>query len=188
MESATCIAAVAHNGIVWMGGDSAVTHEDGGRKILTNKKVFIRSDEQYNNWIFGFTGAFRFAQLLQFEVKLPDITSINEDYLLKILVTKFIPALHTCLKEHYFEQVEKNRAMGGTCLIGIKGRIFEIGNLYSIHESAKSYNAIGCGGPTALGSLFSTESLEPEKRIQIALAASEEFNWAVGSPFTIIHT
>ena len=188
MESATCIAAVAHNGIVWMGGDSVATDQDGGRKILTNKKVFMRSDAQQNNWIFGFMGPFRFAQLLQYELKLPDLTKDEESDLLGILVTKFIPALHTCLKDHFFEQVEKNRAIGGTCIIGIQGRIFEIGNQYSIYESVKPYNAIGCGAPTALGSLFSTESLGPEKRIQIALTASEQFNWGVGGPFTIIHT
>ena len=188
MESATCIAAVSHNGIVWMGGDSAATTADGDIKILSNKKVFIRTDEQQNNWIFGFMGAYRFAQLLQYEVQLPNFTTEDDNDLLGFLVRNFIPLLQTCLKEKSFEQVDKSRSTGGTCLLGLKGRIFEIGNQYSIHETAKPYTAIGCGGPTALGSLFSTVSLQPEDRLQLALTAAEQFNWGVAGPFTIIHS
>jgi hypothetical protein len=188
MESATCIAALVHNGIVWMGGDSAATSVDGDIKILTNKKIFKRSDEHQNNWVFGFMGAYRFAQLLQYEVKLPNLPTQSGYDLLGFLVSNFIPALSTCLKDNSFEQNEKSRAIGGTCLVGLKGRIFEIGSHYSVQESALPYQAIGCGAPTALGSLFSTPSLEPEQRLQTALAASEQLNWGVKSPFTILHS
>lgn len=184
MESATCIVALKQGSVIWIGGDAATTSTDGDLSILSNKKVFNRIDKNGNNWLFGFTGAFRFAQLLQYNLELPELDNTSD--LLGELVRNFIPKLRSCLHDQGFEQIEKNRVIGGTCIIGLLGRIFEIGSQYSVTESTMPYHAIGCAKQTALGSLFSTKNLEAKERIELALAAAAEFNWAVRGPFEII--
>lgn len=189
MESATCIVALACKGKVYIGGDSASSDDTSKElSVLSNKKVFRFTDPQQNTWLVGFTGFYRFGQLLQYKFKFPEIVEEDAKDLLRCMVVKFIPELQTCLREAGFEQKDKDRSIGGTCIVCIRGRIFNIGTNYSVQENAFPYDAIGCGSSFAFGSLYSTEKLTPEKRINLALKAAEKFSTGVQSPFTVLHS
>jgi len=57
-------------------------------------------------------------------------------------------------------------------------------------EPESGYCAVGCGEDLALGSLYTTESLNwtPDDRVKIALEAAEKFSSMVQRPFHILNT
>ena len=185
MDSATCIVALAHEGTVWIGGDSlSIDVSKSEQAILTNPKVFKKTDTEGTVWLFGFSGTYRFGQLLQYNFELPSFNVQANP--LQFMVSTFVPALQQCLRKAGFEQKEKDRVIGGNALIGVQGRIFNVGIQYSVVEYNMPYNAIGCGAPYAIGSLFSTQTLNPYKRIELALQAAEAFSIGVQRPFVIL--
>ena len=76
---------------------------------------------------------------------------------------------------------------GGTFLVGYKGRLFIVHSDYQVAIPSQQFAACGCGQDIALGSLYSTASRSPLKRIELALKASQEFSAGVREPFHIIH-
>lgn len=186
MDSATCIVALADQGKVWIGGDSlAYSSLSGDKASLTNRKVFARKDLAGNKWLFGFTGSYRLGQVLQHVLQLPALDQTLD--LLEDMVTRFVPALQRCFKESALESKESGQFTGGAFLVSVRGRIFNVEKQYSIQESTLPFAAIGCGAPFALGSLFSSEGLNPEERITLALSAAETFSAGVQRPFHILN-
>jgi len=172
----TAIVAIAVDGKVWMGGDSAGS---SGYSIYTykNPKVFIN-----NKFIIGYTTSFRMGQLLEYEFSPPDEIVGESD--LKYMIKRVVPVIKSLFKSHDFD----TENIGGNFIIGYNGNLFEIQRDYHIIELDKPYNACGCGEDLALGSLHSTEKYEkdPRVRIEMALDAASEFNSAVRKPYTIL--
>ena len=94
----TCIAAVTDGNKIVIGGDSAGV---GGLSLTVrrDKKVFKRADKSGTEWVFGFTSSFRMGELIQYELKLPEITEEDREDLYAFMVKKFIPKLRKCLKK-----------------------------------------------------------------------------------------
>jgi hypothetical protein len=176
----TCIAGLVHNGVVYIGGDSAGT---GGYdlQVVSGSKVF-----QNKHLIFGFTSSFRFGQILEYEFVPPEKPwrDINP---MRYMVTKFVPAMRDCLKLHGYAEIDNSREEGGQCLIGYAGHLFCMWPSYQINEYADGYTAIGAGAQIAHGALFASKRLRnPWRRLEIALEAAERFNAAVRAPFNYI--
>ena len=61
----TCIVGLVHNGIVYIGGDSAAITIDGVQFLRSDPKVFIKED-----FLIGFTSSYRMGQLIRFNLKI----------------------------------------------------------------------------------------------------------------------
>lgn len=184
----TCIVVVTNGKRVVMGGDSAGV---GGYRLTVrkDKKVFKRTDESQTEWLFGFTSSFRMGQLIQFELVLPQINAKARADLYGFMVTKFIPNLRACLKNGGYAGKNEEVERGGTFLVGLLGRIFEIESDYQVAEPADSFYSVGCGDDLAKGSLFtSTQTNDLRKRALQALTAAERFSSGVRGPFEFVES
>jgi ATP-dependent protease HslVU (ClpYQ) peptidase subunit len=175
----TCIVGIAHNGKVYIGGDSAGVGGSYELSVRADRKVFRNGD-----FIMGFTSSFRMGQLLAQALTPPK--RYPEDDVYKFMVTNFVDAVRTCLKAGGYAEKHNDAERGGTFLVGYAGRLFSIYGDYQVGENADGYAACGCGEQIALGSLHSTEGQPPERRIDAALRAAERFSGGVRAPFHVV--
>lgn len=172
----TCIVGIVENDVVYMGADSAGS--DGNIKFQRkDSKLFKNGD-----FLIGFTSSYRMGQLLRFKFKPPEFRPDEKD-IYEYMVSDFVDAVRKCLKNGGFAEKDNGVERGGTFLVGFKGRLFRIEGDYQVGENFYNYNACGCGEDCAFGSLYSTENMEPQKRLEIALNAAQEFSTGVASPF-----
>lgn len=174
----TCIVALKHEGIVYMGCDSAGV---GGysRANRVDPKIY-----RVGEMLIGFTTSFRMGQLLGYSLTLPrhhaDVPVEN------YMATLFINAVRECLKAGGFAKKENETEQGGTFLAAYRGRIFEIESDYQVGEREEPYTAVGCGFDLALGSLYTSGHwAAPRDRIRAALEAAAAFSAGVHPPFRI---
>lgn len=72
--------------------------------------------------------------------------------------------------------------------MGFRSRLFHIYSDYQVSEAYTSFQACGCGGGYALGSLYtSMEWSDPKERVLHALRAAEAYSAGVRAPFTVLH-
>lgn len=173
----TCIVGLVEDGKVYIGGDSAGV-AGYSLTIRKDKKVF-----QVGNVLIGGTSSFRMLQLLQHAFELPEYDP--ETNLDKYMATTFVDALRQCFKDGGYASKSNEQESGGTFLIGFHGRLFEIEADYQVGEPLDGYAAIGCGAEIAHGAMFATPDMQPKKRIELALQASERHNAGVRGPFHI---
>lgn len=172
----TCIVGLRHKGKVYMGGDAAATADDASY-IHENPKVF----QLKANFLVGYCGCFRVGQVLQYSFNPPRHT--KNKTILEYLATDFVDSfIATCnakpdlSKDKYF-----------SFLVAYKGRLFEVAEDFHVAPYMGEYFAIGGGGQTALGSLFSSSHVkDPEARVRLALQAAEMYTASVRAPFTVL--
>lgn len=176
----TAIAAIAEDGKVYMGGDSAGV---GGLSLTVRRDVKVFKNGPF---IMGFTTSFRMGQLLHYAFEAPEHPDKMSDEC--FLSTVFIDAVRKCLKDGGYAEVDKNQESGGTFLLGYKGILYRIGGDYQVGISACDFDAVGCGHDLCKGSLHATHSydIKPERRIKMALEAAEAFSAGVRGPFTVL--
>jgi hypothetical protein len=169
---------------VWIGGDSAANSED---VTLTYRqpKVFRRG-----GLLFGVSHSFRMRDLLHHAFRVPRRqTGENDD---TYLVTTVIEQIRNTFLVHSFDhEAEQSEAAGdGAFMIGYHGRLFTVDWDLHFGEVADGHDAIGSGGPYALGSLYSTahlpEPLKPRDRVRLALEASAHCSQTVRPPFRVL--
>lgn len=172
----TCIVGLKHNNKVWIGGDSAGV---GGYSIdiRADSKVFTNGP-----YLMGFTSSFRMGQILRWGFAAPNPEEGMD--LEKFMVTKFINGVREALKEHGWLGNKEGMDRGGTFLVGVQGRLFNIYDDLQVGESLHGYAAVGCGEDLALGSLHSTKGA-PAKRVEQALEAAATHSAGVAAPFII---
>lgn len=176
----TCIAGVAHQGKVYVGGDSAG---------LAGWDLVSRADEKVfaiGEFVFGFTDSFRMGQLLRYSLAPP---SINQDACLeRYMATDFVDAVRECLRKGGYARKTNEAEAGGQFLVGVRGRLFAVHEDYQVAESRDGYDAIGCGHAYAKGALAVTEDQPPEKRLRAALSVAERHSGGVRGPFVLVKT
>lgn len=179
----TCIVGLVHEGKVWIGADSAGSTEDftAPRK---DPKVF-----KLGQYGIAYTESFRMGDILHYGFKPPKFDP-NKMPLEKFIRTKFIFAVKGAFVEGGYGKIDSSSQTasdkGGCFIVGIAGRLFNIGTDFQVGEYLHSYCADGSGYAYAYGSFFSTEGLNPKDRVKMALKASAEFTPSVGGPFRII--
>jgi hypothetical protein len=183
----TCIAAVVHDGAVWMGGDSAGV-AGWSLSVRADEKVFVKGD-----FIFGFTTSFRMGDLIRYSFSPPEqLPSETDDR--GYLVTRWMDALRKCFEAGGYKYLKDGREFGGQFLVGYRGRLYNIDNDFQVGLSAEAYDAVGCGQDLALGALYAEtaraqwggELLDPDDAILTALEAAEQHSAGVRGPFTIL--
>lgn len=171
----TCIVGVTDGKRVYLGGDSAGV---AGYAIDLRKDSKVFKNGPY---VMGFTSSFRMGDILKHDFKAPKPrVGMKLD---KFMVKEFVPAIRKAFKEGGYLQTEEGQDRGGTFLVGIYGRLFQIDGDFQVGESLHNFSAVGCGDEYALGSLYSTSDLEPQERVEQALEAAAMFSGGVSGPF-----
>lgn len=124
----TAIVGLVHKNRVHLAGDSAGV---GGYQLTVRAdgKVFRNGP-----YVMGFTHSFRMGQLLRHSLTAPH----PEGDLDAFMVTTFIDAVRTCLKDGGHARKDSEQEEGGTFLVGIAGRLFTVYSDYQVGESALS--------------------------------------------------
>lgn len=176
----TVIVGLVHKQRVHLGGDSAGL---AGYQLTVRRDPKVFANGPY---VMGFTTSFRMGQLLHHAFEAPHPTG-NLD---RFMVTTFVDALRTCLKNGGWAKKDSEQEEAGTFLVGVAGRLFQIDSDYQVGEPADEYAAVGCGDELALGALHATATLElkPRARLTAALAAATHHSSGVSAPYTYVRT
>ncbi|MYV56521.1 hypothetical protein [Streptomyces sp. SID3212] len=176
----TVIAGLVHTGRVHLAGDSAGV---GGYSLTVRRDPKVFRNGPY---VMGFTSSFRMGQLLQHALRPPRPKGDLEEF----MVTKFIDAVRTCLKDGGWAKKDSEQEEAGIFLVGVVGRLFVVHADYQVGESADGYMAVGCGDDLALGALHATAALDmkPKARLTAALAAAERHSAGVTGPYAYAST
>lgn len=177
----TCIVGIEHADGVVIGGDSMGTSE-WRKTIREDPKVFT-----VGPYLIGSTGSPRSGQLLRYglEVKPPNA----DDDIDRFVATTFMEAVRKVFIDGGFEtKTDNGQAEGGSFLLGVAGRLYNVQTDYQYSRSVTGYLAIGCGDDFALGSLYETgrQGRPPRVRVEYALQASAAYCAAVAPPFVIV--
>jgi ATP-dependent protease HslVU (ClpYQ) peptidase subunit len=182
IRAMTCIVGLVHEGVVWLGGDSAAV-EGSDVSTTADPKVFIEADVA-----IGYAGSFRVGQLLRHKLDVPDHPERLDD--IGWLVGPFVDAVRDTLAVGGALSKSKQgvEEMPDECglLIGYHGHLYEMGEAFGITEETTGVAAMGAGGAYAIGSLHASEHRDPVDRIGLALEAAERFSGAVRPPFTVV--
>lgn len=177
----TCVVALRHDGVIYMGCDSAGVGGWYSRMKRVDPKIY-----RVGEMLIGFTTSFRMGQLLGYSLELP---KHHADVPIEHwMATDFINAVRRVLKDGGFAEKEKEVEKGGIFLAAYRGRIFEIESDYQVGEREEPYNAVGCGQDLALGALYASERgivTGPRVRVELALEAAAAFSAGVYAPFRI---
>ena len=178
----TVIVGLVESGKVWMGGDSAgVAGMD--ISVRADKKVFLNG-----SYLMGFTHSFRMGQVLQYAFSPPSPPD-DDEKLFKFMVTDFVDELRRTFKNKGFASSEDGgRESGGTFLVGVKGQLFSVQGDYQVAQTLDKFDAVGCGEPYAIASLYTTQGLvfDPAQRVATALACADRYSGGVCAPYTIL--
>ncbi|MFC7533898.1 hypothetical protein [Actinoplanes sp. GCM10030250] len=174
----TAIVGLLRKGAVYIGGDSAG---------VSGMNLSVRADTKvFRNgaYLFGFTTSFRMGQLIRYSLA----PSAPKGDLDRFMTTTFVDALRDCLKSGGYARKEEEQEMGGTFLVGVRGRLFVIHDDYQVGKAADGFAAVGCGDQVALGALFATagRGMKPRARVRLALRAAERFSAGVRGPFVCL--
>ena len=175
------IGMVAESGDVYIGGDSACTQGHYIRRVANECKLFRNGP-----FLIGCAGSFRYMQVLRYRLRPPAQPPEQDTY--DYMCTGFVDALRDALRQAGQINVKEDvEAVEGECLIGYRGRLFSIGADFAVTESAEPEHleAVGIGGPWALGAAMALESQPPGERLRRALEVSGQFCGAVRSPYKV---
>lgn len=179
----TCIVALEHEGVAYLGSDSFL----GGafiRDQIDRPKFFQKGERFY----IAFAGGLRGAQIVEHDIKFrkprPDE---DEEAFLVTEVSKKLQAKFSKVGAQIKD--EGNVAThDADFLVCINGKVFIIQDDYSVIRSTHGFAAIGAGQDFALGSMatiFHTKQ-NPKKKILRVLEVSAKLSPQVCAPFHIV--
>ena len=186
----TAIAAVRHEGKVWVGGDSAGCSTGYGEITLRkDTKVFM-----VGKLLIGYTSSFRMAQLIRYGLagceSIEDLDPPDKDGF-RFMIQDFVPRVRWLFKEGGFQTItDGGQEYGGNFLVAWNDNLFEVSTDYQVVETLDGFAACGSGRDLSLGAFCVLQDtiIPPEQKIKIALDAAERFNAYVRSPFHILNT
>lgn len=178
----TCITGATKDGKVWLGSDSVA--DDGWHQyaISAGSKLF-ELDAGSSKITFGYTTSFRFAQLIEHNLTLPDDRKHYDPQ--AYLIGEVIPAIRSTLSDGGWLRKKDEREDGGSALIGYRGRLFVLQDDLSVLEPGLPYFAVGSGASLALGAMHFADSVgrKPESVVLAGLKAAADLDPHVLPPF-----
>jgi len=167
------------DGQVVMAGDIQGTGWNS-KVIHTQPKVFEKKGV-----LFGYTGSYRFGQLLEHGLKDPVVPEDAKE-VYRWLITVLVPDIKNTLKMGGFEN-------GGNCLIGVKGQLWELQPDFSVLRSTRGFAAVGSGAEYAMGSMFNSLMMVTPRTeesaataVRNAIIAAGTFSPSVGTQAEVI--
>ena len=177
----TCIVGTEKDGDVFIGGDRAAATQmsiiQAGRSKVFRKGPFL----------IGYSGSFRFGQVVEHLMGIPPHPSDAED--LDYIIGGVIEHLRYCLKTAgVVDTTNAVETSKGTMLIGYNGKLYEMdGDFQCLPRSPA---AIGSGWMAALGVFHYVSNNETDKEPQMilksALEAATDLNPFVLAPYDIL--
>ena len=181
----TGIAAISHEGKVWIGGDSAAVRQDHYLSYVATPKVFRKGP-----LVIGYTSSFAMGHALQHRLEVPKgvpASPILAEALDVWMAVDFVDAVRNVLRDCGYMKVDCGREKGGTFIVGIRGMIYEFDDDFHARRVAENHYACGSGVSVILGSLWTSVSdKDPRRRILTALEAAERYTTTVRGPFTLV--
>ena len=174
----TCVAAVVHNGHVWMAGDSAISSENEV-VIQAETKVFAR-----NGVLFGIAGQPRIEPVLRYVIDVPNLKpSTDPSRWVNVDLAREIRKALT--GEGFVNVAGWYEAEGSSILVGLLGKLYVIEPDLCGWRPLVGYHAIGSGGERARASLRETHGkpLQPRTRLKRALESAASLTAYVRPPF-----
>ena len=185
------VVALNQDGVIYVGCDSQVS-DSRSKYTLTNPNNYkiwkLKGFEDY--CIFGGVGSLRDINLVRVSDELLDELSIlkgniNFEYVVKNLVSNMFNMLDQ------YDRVKKSddnsKRMGSSYIFSYNDSLFEISVDGSVIE-VDEYTAIGSGSDIALGSLNTTNNMDPIERIILAIESSCKTNLYVNYPIVILNS
>jgi len=185
----TCIVgAIDDDGTVWMAGDSAGVSGTTLR-VRMDEKVFVRRVTGGGTlaMVFGFTSSFRMGQLLRYSFQVPEKRPRQDWQIHEWMCTEFVDAVRKVLSDGGWMLKKDERTWGGTFLVGIKGRLFEIDSDFQVGEARTPFAAVGCGDDYALGAMAAMQGsgIPAHEAVVRAVGIAEQFSAGVRGPVRI---
>lgn len=175
----TCIAAVEHAGVVWMGGDSAIS-DDSFISTFIEPKVWVNGE-----FVFGYCDGPRFGAILRHSFVPPKVKGNIDKY----LTNEFVPKLKDAFaKDTELQSDSEGKYPQIEFLFGLRGKLYVCDSRYRIGRPHDGFAATGSGLHIATGVLYANNRLKPRERILQALRAAEKYTPNVRSPFTVVRT
>lgn len=183
----TCVIGLERDNKVWIGSDSAMTGQWHSTGIVGEPKVFSNGE-----LLMGFCGAFRFGQLLQYSLVVPDRDPRKSD--MEWLVNDYIDAVREMLTEKGFlhKGDEKEDSIPGSdYLLGYKGKLYYVEENFQVIQIKNDYQATGAGSDLALGALYTLKhsgpwtEFDPATIITRGLDAACHHNASCAPPYAI---
>lgn len=184
----TCVATVKDNTSIfsWVGADSLVSN--GYMKLKSkNEKVFHNSG--FPDVVVGVSGsmngyALKYSNLIERSILLED--KINYEY----MVTSFIETYKDAMTSVNAVSLGQDGSFmnQSSSMLVYRDQIFALESDFSVFVPSTDYYSVGSGSSYALGSLFSTEGLNPIYRLYLALQSSIEFAVGCDKPIIILNT
>lgn len=180
----TAIAAIAYEGVVYMGADSASVADRHYLTISQQPKVF-------NNGplIIGYTSSFRMGHALQHRLVVPNTLpeSYNVEDLDRWMAIDFTDAIRNLMADIGYKDTNNGRETGGVFLCGVKGKLYYFDEDFHANRKAM-YSACGSGESACLGALYALSNIKmsPKDKIYTALEAAQSCIATVRSPFNVL--
>lgn len=186
----TCVVGLRTEAGVCIGADSG-GFSGWDHTSRRDPKVFHNA-----SYLIGGSTSYRMLQILRYAAlpQVPDeaaeVARVGGDALHRFMCTKFVDAVRSALRDGGWLQKDKEREDGGNFIVGVAGRMYDIGPDMQVGESHDDFAAVGCGSQFALGSLAASSSLPlmmPEAHVRLALSVAERFSGGVRGPFVVLH-
>jgi hypothetical protein len=174
----TCIVGLKQGNELYIGGDSAGV--DGWRMVLRKDSKVFKNGE----FLMGFTTSFRMGQLLRWSFVPPAHPEGVSDE--RFMSTTFVDAVRKCFTDGGFAKKDNEVQSGGTFIIGYRKHLYVMEEDFQIGLYHDDYVAVGCGDSIALGCLYGTAGMKPQKRVETALEAAAKYSAGVRAPFVIM--
>lgn len=193
----TCIVAVAKDGVVYMGGDRFTTDGNWGRFIDGSPKIAVIPPFLGLEFLVGCAGDGRCCDIIlntdllkEYHYYFPHIVKDSENTERNVREI-LVEAIRSALKDRgALMKDDDGQDKGCTVLVGHMGRLFVIGENFSVSVITEDHVAIGAAKEYALGSLITTGDLKmglsPKTRMETALRAAMKYNITVAEPFDFL--
>ena len=183
------VVAIKDGGKIYLGADSQVT-KGGTRKTLKNPNNYkIWKVIGTDNCLMGHVGYLRDANIVRLMDRLVTEYSVYKNYVdYEYVVKNIVPNIVDELKSYGMIKDDKFvDSINSEFIFAFKDQLFVIGMDRSVIE-VNDYVAIGSGEDQAVGSLLSTEGLDPKERIVRAIKASAVCDIYVDYPIILSDT
>jgi hypothetical protein len=179
----TCIVGLVDSGRVYLGGDSAsVNTTTYGLHARCGPKVF-----RLGELAIGYTTSFRMGDLLAHAFKppkMPKKTSALDGW----MVNELVESARSLFRARAYSSTRDGQEWGGEWLVGVRGRLYCVGDNFQVARPLDGLHAIGCAADLAVGVLFATKGKASEARVRLALKVAERRSAGVRGPFKVVRT
>lgn len=178
----TCIVGIEKDGRVYLGGDRAAVSpwmitDAGVSKVFKKGKI-----------IAGYSGSFRFGQLLQYAFTVPKQKDGQD--VMEFMCVDFIDSLRTTMKDRGLAKIWNNVEDIGwsSALIGYQGALYELDGDLQIRP--RQIASVGSGFVSAMGVLNylmrNSPRMRPETMLAHALTTAADITGSVCGPFDFV--